>query len=79
MFGEGISVMDLMGLLNQIRTKELVLHIKVIDGEWQELSKKSFKEMVDAIGAGKIRQADDIRLRLTAKGTQAVSTAPCNR
>lgn len=72
MFGEGISITDLMALLNQIRTKELVLHVKVINGEWQELSKKSFKEMLDAITGGKVRQADDIRLRLMAKGSQSV-------
>jgi hypothetical protein len=67
MFGEGISLLDLMGLLKVIREKNLVLQVKIIDGEWEDLSKSTIDKMVTSITAGTITHTSDIRLRLFAK------------
>jgi hypothetical protein len=67
MFGEGISLVDLMQLLNAIRQKELVLQVKIIDEPWADLSQTVLLAMIQAVTSGKITQSDDIRLRLFSK------------
>lgn len=65
MFGEGISLTDLMGLLAAIRAKNLVLQVKITDGDWRTLSNAVIADMVETISSGKIGGANDIRCRLT--------------
>jgi hypothetical protein len=67
MFGAGISLVDLMGLLNAVKNKDLTLQVKIIDDEWEDISKDVIGKMVKAITSGRITQANDIRLRLFAK------------
>lgn len=67
MFGEGISLLDLTALLTSIRKKDLVLQVKIVDREWENLSGATIKGMIEAINKGSITSSDDIRLRLFAK------------
>ncbi|HEX6826575.1 MAG TPA: hypothetical protein VF077_09705 [Nitrospiraceae bacterium] len=64
MIGEGISFMDLMQLGKAVKDKELTLQIKVLDGEWKNLDKQQFGEMLAAIVSGKLTNTSDIRARL---------------
>ncbi len=64
MFGEGISMLDLMALLNAIREKNLVLQIKIVDEPWENISGAGVKNMITAVTNGRITQSSDIRLRL---------------
>jgi hypothetical protein len=64
MIGEGISVLDLMELGKAVKSKDLTLQIKVLDGEWATLDKIQFKLMLNAIMAGKLSSTSDIRARL---------------
>jgi len=66
MFGEGITIYDLMGLLKAIREKNLTLQVKIIDGPWENLSAAILSRMIEAITDGSITQSSDIRLRLFA-------------
>lgn len=63
-FGEGISIPDLMQLVQAIKSKELTLQVKVLDGEWKDLNKDQFKNMLQAIVTGKLTNSADIRARL---------------
>jgi hypothetical protein len=67
MIGNGISLLDLMELWNSIKTKDLVLQVKITDGEWEDISKAVISKMITAVTSGKITQTDDIRLRLFAE------------
>ncbi|VVB55256.1 Uncharacterised protein [uncultured archaeon] len=67
MFGEGVSMLDLMALLKAIREKNLVLQVKIIDKPWEDLSGKVVKAMIEAVTTGLIKQSSDIRLRLSEK------------
>jgi len=64
MFGEGITIYDLMSLLKAIREKNLTLQVKIIDGEWETLSAHIVNKMIKAITLGSISNDSDIRLRL---------------
>jgi len=66
MFGEGISLLDLTSLLKAIRDKNLVLQVKVLDGQWEDISKDVVSKMVKMITSGSITQSNDIKLRLFA-------------
>lgn len=68
MFGEGISLVDLMALLTAIRNKNLTLQVKVIDGPWQDISQTVIGDMLNAVNTGRITQSSDIRLRLFERG-----------
>lgn len=68
MFGEGISLVDLMALLTAIRNKNLTLQVKVIDGPWQDISQAVIGDMLSAVNTGRITQSSDIRLRLFERG-----------
>lgn len=67
MLGEGISITDLMTLLQSIRAKRLTLQVKIIDNDWQNISPLVIKEMIVAVNGGKITKTEDIRLRLFQK------------
>jgi hypothetical protein len=67
MFGAGISLLDLMGLLNAVKAKDLTLQVKITDSEWQDISKDAIGKMVKSITSGEITKASDIRLRLFKK------------
>ena len=67
MIGNGISLLDLMELWNSIKTKDLVLQVKITDGEWEDISKAVISKMITAVTSCKITQTDDIRLRLFAE------------
>ena len=64
LFGEGISLFDLAGLLRAIRDKNLVLQVKIVDRPWEDLSPTIITQMTAAITSGLIRESNDIRLRL---------------
>jgi hypothetical protein len=68
MFGDGISILDLTRLLGAIRQKELVLQVKILDGDWREFSRAALVDMVNAILGAKVNDSGDIRARLHAKG-----------
>ena len=70
MFGDGISFSDLTQLFLAIRSKDLVLQVKIIDGEWEDLSTPTVNIMIRAITSGKITSSNDIKLRLFAKSSQ---------
>lgn len=67
MFGEGISLDNLLTLLRVIREHSLTLQVKVTNEPWKDLSPAVMLAMIGAISSGKIRGTDDIRLRLFAK------------
>lgn len=67
MIGEGISMLDLMQLGKAVKAKELTLQIKVLDGDWKDLNKQQFAEMLAAILEGKLSNTSDIRARLYSK------------
>jgi hypothetical protein len=67
MFGEGVSLIDLTVLLKAIRDKDLVLQVKIIDGEWENLSGGAITRMIASITMGNITHSKDIRLRLFKK------------
>lgn len=69
MIGEGISVLDLMALGKAVKDKDLTLQIKVLDGEWADLDKVVFKNMLEAVLSGKLSSTADIRARLYSKKT----------
>lgn len=66
MIGEGISMLDLMQLGKAVKDKKLTLQIKVLDGEWKNLDKQQFGEMLAAIVSGSLSNTSDIRARLYA-------------
>jgi len=70
MFGEGISLLDLTSLLKAIRDKNLVLQVKVVDEQWEDISKNVISKMVKMITSGNITQSNDIKLRLFGKNPQ---------
>jgi len=64
-FGEGILITDLIPLLSSIRNKPVLrLDVKVLDGPWEPISSLVIKNMILAINTNKIREGQDIRLRL---------------
>jgi hypothetical protein len=67
MFGEGVSMLDLMALLKAIREKDLILQVKIVEGEWEVLSGPIVTKMIKAITSGTITSSSDIRLRLFGK------------
>jgi len=67
MFGEGISITHLLALLQSIRTRNLTLQVKIIDGDWKDISALAIGEMIEAINEQKITKTEDIRLRLFQK------------
>lgn len=67
MFGEGISMLDLVALLNAIRAKKLVLQVKINDAPWENLSADVIKNMTIAVTNGCITQSNRIRLQLFEK------------
>lgn len=69
MFGEGIGVTDLFVLLNAVKSKDLVLEVKILDKSWEPLSSAILKEMIQTISSGKVGNGGDIRLRLHAKAS----------
>jgi len=69
MLGEGISILDLTMLLKAINDKELILQVKILDGEWKDLNKIQLKAMIKAITSGQLTSSDDIRARLFSKIT----------
>lgn len=64
MFGEDISLLNLVALLKAIREKNLTLEIKISDGGWEKLSKAVIGKMLEKIMSGTITSSNDIRLRL---------------
>ena len=70
MLGDGISLLDLAALLKSIREKDLLLEVKVGDGQWEGLTKITINKMLATVTSGEVTQASDIRLRLFAKGAQ---------
>jgi hypothetical protein len=67
MLGNGLSLVDLMQLLNAIRQKDLILQVKIIDGPWEELSQNVLLAMIQVVTTGKISLGNEIRLRLLHK------------
>ena len=67
MFGQGISLVDLMTLLKAIREKDLLLQVKIADEAWENLSGNSITKMIKVITSGSITKSSDIRLRLFNK------------
>jgi len=67
MFGEGISLVELIPLLTAIRQKDLILQVKILDGEWENFSGAVIGNMVKAITLETVTQSKDIRLRLFKK------------
>lgn len=67
MFGKGISLFDLSSLLTAIRSKDLILQVKITEGEWEDISQSVVKKMVQTITKGEVTSSDDIKLRLFAK------------
>lgn len=63
-FGEGISLDELINLLRAIREKRLQLRIKIVDEPWEELSVRAITKMIAAIMVGRIRSPDTIKLEL---------------
>jgi hypothetical protein len=64
-FGEGIPLTDLYHLLTSIRSKiSLQLDAKILDGPWEPISPLVIKNMILAINTGKIRDGQEIQLRL---------------
>lgn len=64
MFGEGISLLDLTQLLKAIREKDLVLQVKIIDDEWQDLNKNAIHKILNSIIGNHVNKTNDIRMRL---------------
>ena len=64
MFGEGISLLDLTQLLKAIREKDLVLQVKIIDDEWQDLNKNAIHKILNSILGNRVNKTNDIRMRL---------------
>jgi hypothetical protein len=71
MFGEGVSIPDLIQLLNAVRKKDLVLQSKILDGPWETLTGVQVKAMLAAVTQGKVEGPQDIRLRLFSKSSQS--------
>jgi len=69
MIGKDISVLDLMQLGKAVKDKDLTLQIKVLDGEWKDLDKEVFKNMLQAIMTGQLSSTADIRARLYSTKT----------
>ena len=64
MFGDDISLLDLMALLKGIRDKNLILQVKIGEEVWEVISKDVVTKMLSTIVSGKISHTNDIRLRL---------------
>lgn len=64
LFGEGISLVDLIVLLKAIRDKHLVLQVKIGNGPWDDLSSAVVTKMTGAVTQGFVNENNDIRLRL---------------
>lgn len=67
MLGNGIGLAELMQLLNSVREKKLTLQVKVVDNEWEDISKDVVKKMIKAVESNEIIQGNDIKLRLFEK------------
>ena len=67
MFGDGVSILDLTRLLTAVREKDLVLQVKILDGNWADVSRSTIQDMLRAITTGAVSGSGDIRLRLFAK------------
>ncbi len=67
MFGDGISLDDLITLLRVIREHHLTLQVKITDKPWEDISPRVITKMVTEISAGVITGGNDIRLRLFTK------------
>lgn len=66
MLGEGIALPDVLQLFRVVREKNLQLDVKILDNGWEPVTQASVTAMIKAIIEGKIKAADDIRLRLHA-------------
>ena len=64
MFGDDISLLDLMALLKGIRDKNLTLQVKIGEEVWEVLSKGTITKMLTTVVSGKVTSTNDIRLRL---------------
>lgn len=64
MFGDDISLIDLIALLKGIRDKNLTLQVKIGDEPWKVISKDVVTKMLSTVVSGKISSTNDIRLRL---------------
>ena len=64
MFGDDISLLDLMALLKGIRDKNLTLQVKIGEEVWEVLSKSTITKMLTTVVSGKVTSTNDIRLRL---------------
>jgi hypothetical protein len=64
MFGQGVSVTDLFLLLNAIRSNNLKLEVKILEEPWAEFNSEVLKEIIKAINDKKIKNGEEIRLRL---------------
>lgn len=76
MIGNGVSIFDLTKLLKAINDKDLVLQVKILDGEWADFDKNQLANMIQAILAGSLSSSADIRARLYAKNKPRTSTRP---
>jgi hypothetical protein len=66
MFGDDISLLDLVALLKGIRDKNLILQVKIGEEAWQVISKDVVTKMLSTVVSGKVSHTNDIRLRLFA-------------
>jgi hypothetical protein len=64
MFGDDISLLDLMALLKGIRDKNLTLQVKIGEEAWEVLSKGIITKMLTTVVSGKVTSTNDIRIRL---------------
>jgi hypothetical protein len=64
MFGDDISLLDLMALLKGIRDKNLTLQVKIGEEAWEVLSKNTITKMLTTVVSGKVTSTNDIRLKL---------------
>jgi pantothenate kinase-related protein Tda10 len=71
MLGDGISMLDLVALFKAVLDKDLTLQVKILDEQWEDISRPVITTMITTIGSGKITQANDIRLRLFEKNGKA--------
>jgi hypothetical protein len=76
MLGEGISMLDLGLLVKAARDKDLVLQVKIMDGNWEDFNAVQLKKMITSITSGNVTSSADIRMRLFAKGGGTPSQHP---
>lgn len=67
MFGDGVTLDDLLSLFRAIRANDLKLQVKITMHPWEDLSPAVVTKMTAAILGGQIKNGEDIRLRLFAK------------